>query len=90
MPAKGKQWALVSGRFRQESQKHNAACWICAKPIDYSATPRTSESFSADHAMPTSLGGDPLAWNNLRPSHYGCNARRGNGTRGQFPTGRQW
>lgn len=90
MSARGSKWAEVSGRFKSKHKALNSRCWLCDKPIDYSAPPRTSSSFSADHKIPISLGGESLDSNNLRPSHYGCNARRGNGTRGEYPTSRQW
>jgi len=90
MPARGHAWNEARARFKTECQKVNAPCWLCMQPIDYTAEPRTPASFSADHVTPTSLGGDPTRSSNLRPAHYGCNSSRGNTTRGQYPTSRQW
>lgn len=80
-----------------------APCGICGKPIDYSlgmvADPRTGKrrphpmSFVVDEIVPVSLGGDPLDFENTRPAHYICNARRGNGTRKapvQMPIPQPW
>lgn len=52
-------------------------CTICGKPIDYDAPPRTPPSPSADHVAAVILGGAGIDLSNLRPTHYGCNARRG-------------
>lgn len=71
-------------------------CAICGKPIDYSLTtvidPRTGKerrhpmSFVVDEIVPVRFGGDPLSWDNTRPAHWICNARRGDGTRCTGPT----
>ena len=50
-------------------------------------------SFVVDEIVPVSLGGDPLDFDNTRPAHYICNARRGNGTRKapvQMPIPQPW
>ena len=38
-------------------------------------------SFVVDEIVPVSKGGDPLDFENTRPAHWVCNARRGDGTR---------
>lgn len=38
-------------------------------------------SFVVDEVIPVSKGGDPLDFDNTRPAHWICNARRGDGTR---------
>ena len=64
-------------------------CHICGKPIDYSlgmvVDERTGKrrphpmSFVVDEIVPVSQGGDPLSFENTRPAHWICNARRGDG-----------
>jgi len=93
MPARGRSWDALLASFKAECQARNDPCWLCRAPIDYTLTGRQSLAFSADHVTPTSIpGGEQQALRraNLKPSHYGCNSRRGNTTRGQFPTSRQW
>lgn len=38
-------------------------------------------SFVVDEVVPVKYGGDPLDFDNTRPAHYVCNARRGAGDR---------
>lgn len=93
MPASGRPWRTLRTQFREQSKKNKTGCWICEGskgPIDYYAPASTPLSFAADHATPTSLGGEAVRLENLRASHFGCNSSRGNTTRGQFPTSRQW
>lgn len=54
-------------------------CAICGQPLDHAADPRSRWAPSADHIVPPSQGGTH-SLGNLRAVHYGCNARRGNGT----------
>ncbi|MFI0484875.1 HNH endonuclease [Actinomadura sp. 9N215] len=60
-------------------------CHLCGQPIDTrppeqgGPAPRTRWSFSLDHITPRSKGGQSTLAN-ARPSHYGCNSRRGNGS----------
>ena len=64
-------------------------CHICGKPIDYSlgfiTDKRTGKrrphpmSFVVDEIVPVKYGGDPLDFENTRPAHWICNARRGAG-----------
>ena len=68
-------------------------CGICHKPIDYSLGMVTDKvtgkrhphpmSFVVDEIIPVSKGGDPLDFNNTRPAHWICNAKRGDGGRGK-------
>ena len=44
------------------------------------------QSFVLDELIPVPRGGDPLDPRNVRPAHWACNARRGDGTRGRGPT----
>jgi 5-methylcytosine-specific restriction endonuclease McrA len=74
-------------------------CWICGGALDWDAPPRSSKAPSADHVLPISrtAGLDPqtrqrLATDpgNLRPTHYGCNSKRGNRRRHPVHVSRSW
>ena len=68
-----------------------APCALCGKPIDYSLgfvlDRRTGKkrmhpmAFVVDEIVPVSKGGDPLDFTNTQPTHWICNARKGDGTR---------
>ena len=78
-------------KIRDRWRAIGAPCGICGKPIDYSlgiVTDRVTGkrrphpmSFVVDEVIPVSKGGDPLDFENTRPAHWICNARRGDGTR---------
>jgi hypothetical protein len=48
--------------------EYGTLCWLCGLP----------GSNSADHVIPTSLGGAVYDLRNLGPSHRSCNYARGN------------
>lgn len=73
----GREWEKARAKVKARREP----CWICGHPIDWDAAPRTRWSFSVDHVIPRSKGGDPYAQSNLRTAHYGCNASKGNGTK---------
>jgi 5-methylcytosine-specific restriction endonuclease McrA len=56
-----------------------AVCWICAKDIDLSLHHHGPMSYTVDHVVPLSAGGDPYDLSNLRPAHKRCNSRKGKG-----------
>jgi hypothetical protein len=75
------------------------ACSICGLALDWDAPPRSRWAPSVDHVLPVSrtVGLDELTRSrlatdpgNLRPVHYGCNARRGNRRRRPRRTSRSW
>lgn len=66
--------------LKTRAQRDNLPCWVCHQPIHWDAPPRTRWSFTADHRTPRSKGGTS-ALTNLIQAHYGCNSRRGDGTR---------
>lgn len=76
-------------KLRDRWRAIGAPCGICGKPIDYSLGMVTVNgkrrphpmSFVVDEVVPVSKGGDPLDFDNTRPAHWICNARRGDGTR---------
>ena len=71
-------------KARAKALANATTCTLCGQPIDHDAPARSRWSASVDHVVPRSLGGSLLDPANLRPVHYGCNSRRGNGvTRGK-------
>jgi len=97
MPAKGRPWTRERHAFKAECKKANAQCWLCKNtkgPIDYVSKYDPKEPnpmlFTVDHMTPTSIGGDPMRRSLWAPAHATCNSSRGNTTRGQYPTSRQW
>lgn len=71
-------------RLKQQVFAEETHCWICGEYVDQTLPPRTPMSRSVDHVVPLDprFGGHPTARENARLAHYGCNSRRGNGTRG--------
>jgi hypothetical protein len=97
MPASGRPWNRERTRYKAECKARGAACWLCLGtkgPIDYDSAYDPSKRqpllFTVDHSQPTSLGADPMRVDLWRPAHWTCNSSRGNTTRGQYPTSRQW
>lgn len=76
-------------KIRDRWRAIGAPCWICGHPIDYSLGMVTVDgkrrphpmSFVVDEVVPVKYGGDPLDFDNTRPAHWLCNARRGAGDR---------
>jgi 5-methylcytosine-specific restriction endonuclease McrA len=94
MPGAGRPWHRERALFKAKCAETKAECWLCKGkrgPIDYTTKTKTDTlAFTVDHHVPTSRGGDVMRVANWRPAHFGCNSSRGNGTRGEFPTSRQW
>lgn len=55
----------------------NGRCGICKQHIDITLKYPDPQSFSIDHIIPVSLGGNH-AVSNLQPAHLVCNSKRGN------------
>lgn len=77
-------------KLRDRWRAIGAPCGICGKQIDYSLGFVVDNrgrrhphpmSFVVDEIVPVKYGGDPLDFENTRPAHWICNARRGDGTR---------
>ena len=78
-------------KIRKQWIARGEPCALCGKPIDYSlgmiTDKRTGKrkphpmSLTVDEIVPVSKGGDPLLFSNTRPTHWICNAKRGDGTR---------
>lgn len=85
-------------KIRARWKAIGAPCALCSKPIDYSlgyvvdaATGKKRPhpmSFVVDEIVPVCRGGSPTDFENTRPAHWLCNARRGDGTKGKAPTAR--
>ncbi|MEU0521947.1 HNH endonuclease [Streptosporangium sp. NPDC006007] len=78
-------------RLRDQIRAISRVCWICGHAIDLTLSPRHPLSWTLDHLMPLSKGGDPLDPANARSAHYRCNSGRGNPLRAPKPTtSRRW
>ncbi|MEV8636530.1 HNH endonuclease [Streptosporangium sp. NPDC051023] len=78
-------------RLRDQVRAASRVCWICGHAIDLALPPRHPLSWTLDHLMPLSRGGDPLDPSNARAAHYRCNSGRGNRLRARQPTtSRRW
>jgi 5-methylcytosine-specific restriction endonuclease McrA len=71
----GRPYRRLAARLRQEQQ----VCWLCGLPIDGSLRRPHPGSWSMDHVIPVSMGGELIDPLNVRAAHLGCNMRRGNG-----------
>ncbi|RDI12041.1 HNH endonuclease [Rhodococcus sp. AG1013] len=69
-----KRYQRLRERIKAE---HSPICCICGGWIDLLAPPRSSRSWSLEHVIPRSMGGDPFDENNCRPAHLGCNSSAG-------------
>ena len=78
-------------KIREKWKSIGDPCHLCGKPIDYTLGMVTGPdgktkphpmSFVVDEIVPVSRGGDPYSIANTRPAHWICNARRGDGTKG--------
>lgn len=69
----GRPWRRVVAQVRATC----TTCWLCGQPIDMSLPPNHRMSFTVDHVIPLSKGGDPLDLTNLRAAHRAHNSARG-------------
>jgi 5-methylcytosine-specific restriction endonuclease McrA len=65
-------------RATAEVRRRGDPCWICGHNIDLTLDPRHPMSFTVDHVIPLTRGGDLLDPANLRACHRACNSQRGN------------
>ena len=61
--------------LRTRVGRERRPCGICGQPIDY------AQPWDLDEITPRALGGDPLAYSNVRPAHTYCNRSKGAGIR---------
>lgn len=65
--------------LRADVKQHEPLCWLCLKPWDPDAKPKTDWAFSVDHVLPASTHRElRYVRSNLRAAHYACNRNRGN------------
>lgn len=74
-------------RLRKRAKRNGEPCWLCSRPIDWTAPANTPHAFEADHAISHADGGSDRL-DNLRPSHHLCNRRRGRKAITHTPTSR--
>ena len=75
-------------RLRARVRSLGLPCALCGKPIDYSLSfvvdERTGRkrphpmSYALDEIVPVSMGGSPFDLDNVQPTHWVCNAKKGN------------
>ncbi|MGW6418834.1 HNH endonuclease [Streptomyces sp. NPDC055055] len=80
-------------RLVAELKAKGLPCWICGHHINLRLDARHRLSFTLDHLVPLSRGGDLLSPANARPAHRACNSARGNRaklSRPQQRASRRW
>jgi 5-methylcytosine-specific restriction endonuclease McrA len=55
-------------------------CWLCGHDIGYGLDAKHPMSFTLDHLIPLSRGGQLLDKANARAAHRRCNSSKGNRT----------
>ena len=71
----GRPYRRAAARLRREAR----VCAICGLPIDPMLRSPHPFSFTVDHIVPLSMGGDLNDPGNMRPAHRLCNMQRGTG-----------
>lgn len=61
-------------------------CALCGQPIDLTIAWPDPWSYTVDHVIPSSHGGDDHGDDQLHPAHKQCNERRGNQPPGTIGT----
>lgn len=75
---KGREYDSARYKFLGICENNHTPCWLCGKPIDYTAKPQTAKAFELDHARPVSTHPElALEPSNFRASHSSCNRSRG-------------
>lgn len=81
-------------RWRQlvtSLRKPGAVCALCGHEIDITLKWPHKYSFTVEHVVPRSRGGDVVDARNAAPAHLTCNSSRGNRATRQRPrTSRIW
>ena len=77
----GTAWAglyepISDRKMRRQYQSQDAHCAICASAIDYGAKAPAPLSLSLDHIVALASGGTHYE-DNLQPTHFLCNSRKG-------------
>ncbi|MFJ8913417.1 HNH endonuclease signature motif containing protein [Amycolatopsis sp. NPDC102389] len=88
--ANGRPWRRVTAQLRELAAASGAACGLCGHRIDLDLPAEHKMSFTADHIVPRSKGGQDTL-DNARPAHRTCNSSRGNRAHeAPMPTSRRW
>jgi HNH endonuclease len=66
-------------RLAARLKRQGDPCWLCGHAIDPALKSPHPQSFSMDHIIPVSMGGDPADPYNVRSAHRLCNMKRGTG-----------
>lgn len=71
--------SVVSEKYTKESviEKTNGVCHICGEKIDFSLKAPNRLSFSIDHVIPLTKGGNDTL-DNVLPAHRACNSAKSN------------
>src|SRR5690554_822709 len=83
----GRPYKRNKERLKRIGKQNALPCALCLQPIDYELHHSDAMSFTVDHIVPVSLGGNENAYSNMQPAHSRCNKARGNGTRQLSNTG---
>jgi 5-methylcytosine-specific restriction endonuclease McrA len=73
----GFEWRKVREQLKQTPGSNICQHPDCGKEIDMTLHSNHPMSWTADHIIPLSDGGNPTALSNLRPMHRSCNSKRG-------------
>ena len=65
-------------KLRERVKAEGRECAICHKPIDYTLPAGHPDSYELDEILPFSLGGSPIDYNNVQPTHRHCNQWKSN------------
>ena len=63
---------LLVARVKAEGRE----CALCHRPIDLELPAGNDWAFELDEIVPRWQGGDPLAYDNVQPSHRWCNRQK--------------
>lgn len=77
----GSRWRTVRKMAFNRDAAKQAVCWICGRPIDYTAPAGSPMAWEPDHVKPVSMYPElEYDLSNIRPAHCSCNRSRGDGT----------
>ena len=65
-------------------------CWLCGEAIDLTVRWPDRRSWTLDHVVPLTHGGQLLDPANARPAHAACNSKRQANAPSRTVTSREW